>query len=171
MPVRTILHCRTDLDWTFRGSSYCQLIWESNKSKRLNWSLAHRGEAADGFEDVIWMNESSIKLETHRRYCCRKKRKKPKNKHRDSSTTVHVVIVISLCLVAWCTCRFVFNGFITILCKAKHPVKVQVWADISLKGATGICNFDGIVNTDCYINILRETFLPFLHEVMSDRGP
>ena len=59
-----------------------------------------------------------------------------------------------------------FNGFITILCRAKHPVKVHVWAGISFKGATGICIFEGIMNADCYINILRETLLPFLHEVM-----
>ena len=82
MSVRTILRCRTDLGWTFRGSSYCQLIRDSNKTKRLNWSLAHRGEAADGFQNVIWTDESSIQLETHRKFCCRKKGEKPKNKPR-----------------------------------------------------------------------------------------
>ena len=65
MSVRTILHSRSDLGWTSQGSSYCQFIRDSNKTKWLNWSLAHRGEAADGFEDVIWMDESSIQLETH----------------------------------------------------------------------------------------------------------
>ena len=35
---RTVLRCRTELGWTFRGSSYCQLIREANKEKRLDWA-------------------------------------------------------------------------------------------------------------------------------------
>ena len=35
---RTILRCRHDLGWTFRGSSYCQLICHVNKVKRLEWA-------------------------------------------------------------------------------------------------------------------------------------
>ena len=35
---RTILRCRTALGWTLRGSAYCQLIREANKSKRLEWA-------------------------------------------------------------------------------------------------------------------------------------
>ena len=31
MSFRTILRCRKDLGWTFRGSSYCQLIGAVNK--------------------------------------------------------------------------------------------------------------------------------------------
>ena len=31
MSFRTILCCRKDLGWTFRGSSYCQLIRTVNK--------------------------------------------------------------------------------------------------------------------------------------------
>ena len=31
MSFRTILHCRKELGWTFRGSSYCQLIRTVNK--------------------------------------------------------------------------------------------------------------------------------------------
>ena len=33
--LRTVLRCRTYLGWTFRGSSYCQLIRHENKQKRL----------------------------------------------------------------------------------------------------------------------------------------
>ena len=36
--LRTILWCRTQLGWTFRGSAYCQLIREANKEKRLLWA-------------------------------------------------------------------------------------------------------------------------------------
>ena len=31
LSLRTILRCRISLGWTFRGSSYCQLIREANK--------------------------------------------------------------------------------------------------------------------------------------------
>ena len=33
----TILRCRRQLGWTFRGSAYCQLIREVNREKRLTW--------------------------------------------------------------------------------------------------------------------------------------
>ena len=36
--LRTILRCRTVLGWTFRGSTYCQLIRGENKVKRLRWA-------------------------------------------------------------------------------------------------------------------------------------
>ena len=50
----------------------------------------------------------------------------------------------------------------------KHTVKVHVWAGISMRGRTGICNFDGIMNAKAYVTILSETFLPFLHEIYPD---
>ena len=58
--------------------------------------------------------------------------------------------------------------------RAKHPVKVHVWAGISLKGATQVCIFDGIMDADLYINILQQTLLPFIcanfqdHRFMQD---
>ena len=48
---RTILRCRTALGWTFRGSAYCQLIREANKSKRLEWAQQYR---TDTFDNVVW---------------------------------------------------------------------------------------------------------------------
>ena len=36
--TKTILCCRAELGWTFRGSAYCQLIQEPNKAKRLDWA-------------------------------------------------------------------------------------------------------------------------------------
>ena len=32
--------------------------------------------------DVIWSDETTVQLETHKRYCCRKKGQKPKPKPR-----------------------------------------------------------------------------------------
>ena len=77
--LRTILRCHTTLGWTFRGSAYCQLIREDNKVKRLQWSEQHKD---DNFDDVIWTDEATVRLETHRRFCCRKVGQAPKPKPR-----------------------------------------------------------------------------------------
>ena len=66
---KTIFYCRADLGWTFRGSAYCQLIRKSNKAKPLQWARDH---TQDAFENVIWTNECSVQLETHKKFCCRK---------------------------------------------------------------------------------------------------
>ena len=79
LSLRTILRCRTSLGWTFRGSAYCQVIRSANKTKRLEWARLHEG---DRFEDAIFTDETSIQLESHRRFCCRKKGEPPKNKPR-----------------------------------------------------------------------------------------
>ena len=78
----TILRCRTALGWTFRGSAYCQLIREENKQKRLGWARMYVEEAKTGFQDVIWSDESTVQLESHRRFCCRKIGERPKSKPR-----------------------------------------------------------------------------------------
>lgn len=80
--VRTILRCRKALGWTFRGSAYCQLIREANKQARLEWARRYIDECEDGFLDVIWSDESTVQLESHKRYCCRKKGCRPRNKPR-----------------------------------------------------------------------------------------
>lgn len=80
--LRTILRCRTELGWTFRGSAYCQLIRGVNKEKRLEWAHSNLAEANSGFQNVIWTDESSIQLETHRRHSYRKLGDAPKCKPR-----------------------------------------------------------------------------------------
>lgn len=77
--LRTVLRCRTSLGWTFRGSAYCQLIREVNKKKRLEWAAQNKD---DDFLDVIYTDECSIQMESHRRYCCRKKNCAPRLKPR-----------------------------------------------------------------------------------------
>lgn len=80
--IATILRCRDSLGWTFRGSSYCQLIRTANKQKRLEWAREYLNEAETGFDNVIWSDESSVQLETHKRFCYRKKGCAPKTKPR-----------------------------------------------------------------------------------------
>ena len=57
----TILRCRSELGWTYRGSSYCQMIREANKAKRLEWAQQYLHEAETGFLDVIFTDETSSK--------------------------------------------------------------------------------------------------------------
>lgn len=73
----TILRCRKSLGWTFRGSAYCQLIQENNKVKRLAWAQKHIN---DDFADVVWTDECTVQMETHRQFCCRKRGEPPRNK-------------------------------------------------------------------------------------------
>lgn len=85
---RSILRWRKQLGWTFRGSAYCQLIRQQNKEKRLKWAQEYLNESEDGFDNVIWSDESSIQCETHKRFCYRKKDCPPKSKPRYVSTYV-----------------------------------------------------------------------------------
>ena len=140
MSKRTILTGRKRLGWTSRGTAYCQLIRDINKQKRLEWALSHR---TDDFHDVIWSEETTVQLESHRRFCCRKKGQKPRYKPRP-----------------------------------KHPTKVHVWAGISWSGSTKICIFDGIMNAEMYVDILKQCLIPFCqqvypngHRFMQDNDP
>ena len=69
MSLSTGLRCRVQLGWTFRGSAYCQLIREANKAKCLAWCKQYLNEVENG---LIWTNEISIQMETHKQYCYRK---------------------------------------------------------------------------------------------------
>lgn len=77
-----ILRCRKSLGWTFRGSAYCQMLREQNKAKRLEWATQYLTEGQTGFLDVFFTDETSVQLESHRRFCCRKRGERPKNKPR-----------------------------------------------------------------------------------------
>ena len=79
--LRTVLRCRTSLGWTFRGSAYCQLIRHPNKLKRLEWAI-NNPYSDEAFADVIFTDECTVQLESHRRFCCRKRGEPPKLKPR-----------------------------------------------------------------------------------------
>ena len=90
---RSVLRLRKSLGWTVHGAHYCQLIRDANKTKRFQWAQAHQ---SDAFHDVIWTDESSIQLETHKRFCCRKENQPPKVKPRPKHPIkVHVWAGIS----------------------------------------------------------------------------
>lgn len=67
--LTTILLNRHQLGWVYRGSAYCQLIRQANKQKQLDWACTY---LHDSFDDVIWSNETTVQLESHRRFSYRK---------------------------------------------------------------------------------------------------
>ena len=76
----TVLRSRSSLGWTFRGSAYCQMIREANKAKRLDFARRYLHEAESGFTYVVYTDETSIQLETHCHFCCRKRGEQPRPK-------------------------------------------------------------------------------------------
>ena len=68
--VSTILRGRRLLGWTYRGSAYCQPICYVNKGKQLERARDHLNNE---FTNVVWTDETTIQLKTHKRFCCRKK--------------------------------------------------------------------------------------------------
>ena len=91
--LSTILRSRLQLGWTYRGSAYCQLIRQQNKQKRMEWAQKY---LHDNFEDVIWSDETTVQLDTHRRHCYHKEGEKPRLKPRPKHPVkVHVWAGIS----------------------------------------------------------------------------
>ena len=129
---RTILKGRKLLGWTSRGAAYCQLIRQANKEKRLKWAQEN---LHDEFTDVVWSDETTVQLETHRRFCCRKKGKGQKPRYKP---------------------------------RPKHRIKLHVWGGISYRGTTRLCIFDGIMNAELYVEILKECLVPFLNQTYPD---
>ena len=63
----SVLRCRKRLGWTCRGSAYCQLIHDGNKFNRLEWA---RMNMEEDHQNVIFTDECSVQLETHRKRAC-----------------------------------------------------------------------------------------------------
>ena len=153
--LSTILRCRKSLGWTFRGSAYCQMIRQANKVKRLDWARTYAHEADAGFLDVIFTDETSIQLESHRRFCCRKVGEPPKPKPR--YVRVHDVHVYTCPCFRLCMYLRFFSYY-----RAKHPVKVHVWGGISLRGRTCLCIFEGKMDATMYVDICDLPSSPLL---------
>ena len=66
MSLSTIERARRDLGWTMKRAKYCQLISEVNKEKRMDWCLDRILSNDLKLSDVIWMDECSVQLESHR---------------------------------------------------------------------------------------------------------
>ena len=82
LSLSTIRRSRASLGWPFRGSSHRQMIRDASRMKRLEWALQHETESESGFCDVVYTDETSIQLEPHPPFRCRKLGEPPKNKPR-----------------------------------------------------------------------------------------
>ena len=126
----TALRWRTELGWTSKGTSYCQMICEANEGKRLEWAEKNKDMS---FEDVIYTDETTVQLETHRRTCCYKRGQKPRYKPKPKHPLkVHVWAGISH---RGRTTLCIFEGkmnaplFISILKKSLVPFIRDVYPD------------------------------------------
>ena len=50
--------------------------------------MQYQGEADAGFLNVVWTDESSIQIETHKKFAYRKKGSQPKRKPRYVCTSI-----------------------------------------------------------------------------------
>lgn len=64
----TIRYSRRKLGWKHEKSRYCQQIRSRNKIKRLVFSLKAMKEK-DGFEDVVFTDETTVEIQQFTRYC------------------------------------------------------------------------------------------------------
>ena len=104
---RTIARIRSDLGWTFSTARYCQAIRDANKDKRVVWCQKCLDDK-EKFDDVIFTDESTIQLESHRRKSFRKKNAPRKLKYRHKHPPkVHVWAGISK---RGATCIVMFSG-------------------------------------------------------------
>ena len=140
--LATIVRSRLELGWTYRGSAYCQLIRNANKQKRYDWAKAN---LHDDFENVIWSDETTVQLETHKRYCYRKDGEKPLPKPRPKHPIkIHVWAGIS-------------KRGATKLCLFDGIMAAPLYCDILQK---------------TLIPFLQETFpAPTTHRFMQDNDP
>ena len=65
--LSTVKRARRHLGWTAKRTRYCQLISEVNKEKRMEWCLDRVIGDDKDMEDVIWTDECSVQLESHRK--------------------------------------------------------------------------------------------------------
>ena len=68
----TIRNTRRKIGWKHEKARYCQLIRDRNKVKRLVFCLRAMNEK-DGFQDVIFSDETTVEIQQYTRFCFRKK--------------------------------------------------------------------------------------------------
>ena len=88
---RAVLRCHKLLGWTFCGSTYCQLTRDCNKQKHLDWACEH---LQDNFDDIVWTDEYSVQLETHKRFCCWKQGEPPRPRPRFVNVGLYYILNI-----------------------------------------------------------------------------
>ena len=164
---------RTALGCTFRGSAYCQLIRDANKTKRLHWAQQH---LHDSFEDVIWSDKFTVQMESHRRFVCRKRGEaKPRWETCTSYRLWNQETIIIMTGTCTCTCRLI-NVLSTYTQTEAHNQSPYVGRD-QREGRDGnLCLWRHY--EELFVEILDGTQLPFVkdvypsgHKFMQDNDP
>ena len=160
----TVQRSREQRGWTLQWTTYCQLIWDANKVKRLEFTQDVL-ESGDTFHNVIFSKECLISLQLFRCTCSRmvdeptKWKLKPKHlpkvhvwegisRHGAIKICIQNVIFSEECSISLQSYRR------TCFRMVDEPIKVHVWEGISRHGATKICIFDGIMAADLFCNFL-----------------
>ena len=69
----TIKRVRKELGWVVKKTRYCALISDKNRLARLEWcKRMMTGDAGLEFDDVVWTDECTVQLESHRLVTFRK---------------------------------------------------------------------------------------------------
>lgn len=71
--ISTVKRAKRELGWAAKRTRYCALISENNQEKRMQWCESQIEEGDLEFENVVWTDECTVQLESHRRLCFRKK--------------------------------------------------------------------------------------------------
>ena len=72
---------RRRLGWTCHGTSYCQIVKETNLVKRLDF-CRHLRDTEEMFDDAIFTDECSVEMESHARLTFRRSDQPAKQKGR-----------------------------------------------------------------------------------------
>ena len=72
LSISTVKRAHRHLGWISKKTRYCALIREANKEKRLQWCNERVEQNDLQFDDVIFSDESSVQLESHRKTCYHK---------------------------------------------------------------------------------------------------
>ena len=140
--LSTVKRARKAKGWVCTRPHYCQLIREVNKVKRKDW-CQQQIDTKEKFDNVIFTDECTVKLDHHGRLCFRKELQPRKLKQRP-----------------------------------KHLCKIHIWGGISVRGATRIIMFTGIMDVPKYVKILEIGLVPFItkcfpegHRLQQDNDP
>ena len=68
----TVKRARRELGWMAKKTRYCALISDKNQEARVEWCKKQQRESDLEFENVLWTDECTVQLESHRLITFRK---------------------------------------------------------------------------------------------------
>ena len=71
--MTTVKRARRELGWVAKKTRYCALISSNNQEKRVEWCKKQQESGDLEFENVVWTDECTVQLESHRRIAFHKK--------------------------------------------------------------------------------------------------